>query len=1291
MALTSVACSGNFDTTRVPRPYADKATLGQEIFGVLCDRVGAGALNEDASGASYRHICHPDDQGRYGDVVDHSRLPPVSGTSAVMRNLAVAKVEALARHRNDLIRAFDVVLPDVEIDDPFPPKDESGKAKPRKVHLHVALRELISRLNPLYDSNPLASAGASSEPLLPSATQSLARMFEALIDSPEAQKALAHIGGREGYRPRSVALGAIGPLLAYPHLRSIAQHSVRVLQPGGPARGQFLHLLDVVHHELRTAERVLPLGPYVVTDPEGIAQPNRPRDNLEILQSLLLTQDPAFAHHDVRTGLIVLRDHRGFAHVTGTSLGLPGAVPAPFADRDRDGLADVDEFGRFVQSNGELVPIDLPFHVPGEPRVRAPDALGRALFDNGSPAYEYIDTTQTLTAALLRDIPALIDPDEANDREVLMDALAGAYVLFGDRVPGQIATYGDGKRFDSHDLKYTSFDPETSPLVDLVYAVGQILADPQSDDFLQQLIDLFENHEQLMARIVGLALELKRISDEHPEAKLPAESTLWDEIADVITDIAAVGDAPGDPNGVGLLEDLLLSFTDERASKLGPAYAKMFLYKDKIGYNPDDINGPVKNWTSNDARPPHVMVDRSAPSTGENRSLFQRSLQIIYDTTDVKACNRANAIVHLKAGVFELVNIDADYPEGNNSWIFETLCTTRPLEYCEVFEVGNLAHFYLQALIESDPYLPAELNKKKATIVVKDACLNKLASLTDMDDAFEQSSGIQGLTTHPTHTAMARLVFFGADAINYQMPDLDPTRDTVNAVTNAFLADLMDPIGTPLCPKNSFGVNVCSSADDTLRVRDAATLFSWEHFDFNEAMRPLLYSFYKHDREDLFTDLVATLHRHMADSSHGPECSKEGSWRKSDPDFNPKYCAEDGLVRYEPMLSKQLSTDILPAAIDLLKVARDQRIPSSRYRAAVNEGKPTGANLLPLERRGTEVMTAMTRALIDSNYARQRGIIDRFGQRTTLWSDGVTKKSQVTPYDLLANALKRIDERFASAKGLAADDRDERLQKWRKARSRLVDQFMAVDGTGTDARFRNPVLPKTIVRVLKILREQLNARCPNRERGEPCTWASHELAEKTAEVLRSPLFAAIIDLAEVLRADPGRIEIEKLVQYLLTVANDDETLRSVLASSVDLVQVLRDGQTLPPIFNVVSSLSKTDGTGCADIVLQLLNVLSRDPDDKIGPDDELIFDRYHVLDHILPNLTKPIYEDRPSKTALEVFVDVTADVHRYDSSEDGPLSAEDYKVIGQSMRDFLISPNRGMEQLYTVVRDRDGN
>ena len=1286
-AIMAAACAGNFDTKRVERPYEKEASLGQEVFGVLCDRLGASVLAEDLDGTSYHPLCHPDAKGKYADTVNTYTLPPVGGGAAITRNLAVAKLEKLATRRDDLVRAFNVIAPDVEIDDPYPPKDASGKPIPTKVRLHTALADLLERLNPLYDSNPLESVGGTPGPLMPATTQALARVFAAMSENKDAQGALAHIGGRKGYRPVAAALGVIQPVLTYPNLRTLSQQSVRMLSPGGPARDQFLHLLNVVHEEMRSSKPTLPLGTLVIDDTGGIAQPNRPRDNLEVMQNVLLATDPRFGTDALSPGLVVLRDFRGFARITGNTPGVAGSVPPPFADTNQDGLADVDDFGRFIGDQGQPVAVDWPFFVPGEERIRPADSQGRAVLDNGVPAYEYIDTTQTLVSSLLRDVESLVDPDLSNDRETLMYALGGAYVLFGDRVDNQSYTYGEGD--EERTITYRGFDPKTSPIVDLVHATGQILAAPQSDDFLKQMIDLFENHEQDVARLIGVALQLKDIADQHPEAGLPRESTFWDQFANVFADISRVGADTGDPNAQGLLEDMLLALTNPDTLELKDVYSKFMTYRDVMNYNQHDINGPAWNFTTNNAMYPTTPVDRTQPAVGDNMSMFHRSMQIVYDSTRTTACNKAGAKVYLEAEALGMVGLSMVYPDDG---IFNLLCIgtkKNPLDWCDVYRIEDMTQFYLQSLIEDDPNLPPSLNKGKARLTIRDACMSGLDWATDMDQAFEMSSGLTGLTTKPTHTALNRLVFFGADSDNLNMPDLDPMRNDsglLNFQVNRFISGLQEPMGTPLCAKNAAGVNICTDAGDTLRARNPGTLFLWEQFNFAKANRPVLYTFYKHDREDLFGDLVDVVYFHLPAEDHGSTCSKTGSWDRDAANFNPRYCAESGLVKYEPMMAEQLQTDLIPALHDLLKIVAEQRIQSTRYRAAKGQ---------PIERRGTEVMAAMTRLLFDPDIAAQQGIAYRDGTSATKWSDGVTIKNQTTPFDMMAEAIKKIDTRFESANDFTPEDRADRQAEWRKARSQLVDQFLAVDGQGATAHFRNPAIPKAIVMTLKTLRQQLNANCPDREKGVECTWAKEDMSRKVAEVISDPLFAAIVDLVDELRKDPSRIELERLAQYLLQVVEDDEAMRKVLASTVDLILVLRDGQTLPPIFNVLSALSTPEDDpnvpGSADITLQLLNVLSRDADESIGPEDPLVFDRYQVLEHVLANLVKPIDDTQPSETALEVLVDVATDIHRSDSSNEEPLADDDFRVISNSVHEFLTDETRGMEQLYEVVRGAKGN
>src|SRR5690606_14521522 len=210
-AATAMSSCTDFDTTRQP-PVA-KTTLGEDLFGLLCDRVGASTLAEDLEGASYWNVCHKNSRGEYADTVDVSVLPPGGGRA---RELAIAKVEAMARRRADLIKAFDATFPDVEIPDPQNP----GK----KIRLHDALSALLSGIVPLYETSPFGpDPNGNQLALIPSVTQAVARLFDSIAQSEEARAALSRMSGREGYRPLHVALGAVRPFLAYPQLRQFAQ------------------------------------------------------------------------------------------------------------------------------------------------------------------------------------------------------------------------------------------------------------------------------------------------------------------------------------------------------------------------------------------------------------------------------------------------------------------------------------------------------------------------------------------------------------------------------------------------------------------------------------------------------------------------------------------------------------------------------------------------------------------------------------------------------------------------------------------------------------------------------------------------------------------------------------------------------------------------------------------------------------------------------------------------------------------------------------------------------------
>jgi hypothetical protein len=1227
-------------------------------------------------------VCHRDAAGKYQDQVDQSLLPPVAGQAAVVRKLAIAKVHAMARRRDDLIRAFDKVFSDDPVADPFHPgQGVSG---------HFALEKFLQRVVPLYENNPIDKDGSGArEGLMPSVTRAIGRLFAALGGpgkSPEgdfgdpakaqaARQALSRLSGRVGYRPLRVALGAIKPSLAYPELRQMTQTFAPRLAPGGVLRDAFQNVLGSTQAELATSQpKDWPIA-YSV-DPAK-TQPNRPRTNLEVARAILLATDPAFAEPGASPRYLVTRDLRGYA------VPAPGAVGAYFVDADGDGFADVDPLGRLLGPNGQVALVDTPFVVPGLPRQQPPDPFGRAVDPAGNLLYSYLDTSQTFVAAATRDLGPLLDPDPAHESEALADLLSGAYALYGDPIQASAPWAVGGS--------YPSFDTTQSPLLDLLHAAGWMFAHKNSDVHLKMVAKLFSEHEQLLARIIGASLAIREVSNQHPEAKLAPSVTIWDELQEIIVATAK------DP---ALFKDVLraLAHPDTQAY-LGNSYSNYTKWKDALTYDTNDLNGPPINLTDPANPEPHVSPDYSQPDAGTNRSEMQRILQIIHDVNGVNTCNKPGAKVKMQ--VFGL----------NLSWPL-----TGSYDECELFYFQNMGLYYLKSILGK-----AVLNVRPATL---SALMNAAKIFADPNQLFEQSTGIQGMTLTPQPAALNRLVFFGAETPKFdplfggQMPDRDANWNGKNHVTNDFLAASIDAVSSAVCPERlvpvpgatgsepaSLWIADCSlpggDPNDLLRIRNQGTIFTWEKYEFYKAMAPILKAFDDHGAGQLFLDAVEVLYRHWATEQHGPECNDTipngGSfadlpWKKYlapgdqvshkvNPAYNPKFCNGSGITRYEPILAEAFASDLLPALGDLVKVLDDPSFVVDDR----NGGVP---------KSGLDVLHEMTVAMMDPEYAASVGMVDRQGSKVAKWSNGLIAKPQLTLFDLFANALAKIDLRLPEGSA--------RRVRWRRARSKLVDRFLYVNGQGANAAFANQAFIKSVPILIDVLREQINANCPNRENDPvPCQWATVDLAAKAADTLQGPSFGTAMFLLDLINEDEeARRALEKHLRYLVQAASGNDALISMLASSADLLQLLGDDVNMPPIYNAISVAAAPEAAvelgkpapGTADRALELLDALTREPvvNGQAQPNP---YDPYKIQDRILANLVLPIDPADPEGPApIDIFIDTFAEVNRIDADEprEQPLSPDDLEAVFGTMRDFMTSKTRGMEQFYEIMRHRNG-
>lgn len=1215
----AAGCSSDFDTTRAAPA---RGTLGEEIFTVVCMRIGAQGLRDDLSGASFRKVCERDGTGHHQDRVDVAELPPmdpeargVSGVAvplaqqAAVREAAIRRIETLAIHRDELVAALDGAFPDVvmAVKD-LTNADPTRSCDPPKAggegRLHDELAGVLGRLTTLYGDGTL-----------PGATRGLGRLASTFATDGETQRALTRLGARQGYRPGALALGVARPLLAYPKLRDFADVTLRAIAPAGPANGPLRHLMEVTRDNLAAARPDgLPAPLTVGRDSLGRPQLSRPRGSLELARALLFVEDDSFGKGAPR--YLVRRDGRGVAVVQGAL----GKVPAPFLDGDGDGLPDLDEGGRFLTAG---VPALSPFLTTMTPSSAAPvagrrDAFGRPLAEGDGLVYGYVDTSRTLTAQLLRDTRALLEPNQPGG---LLDVTTAVPAFLGPRG------------------KAGGYDGDASPMLGMIYALGQILGDASADDTLVLLRRLLTEHRSEVARLTGALLAAKAASDRVPDAKLAPTSAFWDEMLDVVARIAA------EP---GLLEDVLRSLADPRTATMGASLGPYTAFTDRLSYDRANLNGAPANLTRGGTQEMGAPVDRSKPDAGFNRSGFQRMLQLIADTHHVTACNKDDAVLHARgipiAGSVDLPVLGPGYKE------------------CEVFKIDNLARFYLDSVV-------GRANLYLRPSILRNGVLGIGAATVS---TFEDSSGILGFydaasskTFRPKPQFLNRLVFFDQAEDPYE-----PTR--------TFLRDLQGAnIGTRVCPERVIDDPVPGAPDaaadgkvrelrscaaaDWLGKRDEDTIFQWERYGFYAGFTPTIEAFAAHGQEDLLLDVLDVLNRHWPSTrADAAECREAGG----------RPCPHTGLVAYEPILTDIFAGDLLPALQGLMKsaIAKD----------------PTTV----------DVLAATTRGLVDPIRAKTAGLSDLHGDVKGHRNDGTTNP-QVTPLYLLADALAANDRATAAA--------PERQAAWKRARSRLVDQLFAVTGEKDKAAFANPGTPMALVAVLDILREQLLSRCPQSFAVAPgatperCTWAKDELSQKARASLEGPLLAASFDLVDALQKEPAaRDELQRLLAYLLDAASENDALPTLLAALSDLLQVGDDDRNVVPLLHAFANALETppDGPGLVDAHLTLLARLGQRVQVNGTEICAAELDPSGVIPVVLARLVTPL-KDGPGagRTPFDVIADVVAEVNRVTpgaADAQGLAAAfapEDYGHVAGELHAFLTDRQRGLEQFYEIVKN----
>jgi hypothetical protein len=1319
-----ISCAPSFDTSRTLPP---RGSLGEELYGVVCDRMGGQSLHEDLTGASYYGICHRP----FADTVDQTALPPLvdgqrnlAGRPVPLaqqqadRDYGVGRLQTLAQHRTALIGALDATFPDPmiaikDVGNPDPTKSCNAPAAGGEGRLHDALTTLLERFQALYDDGTI-----------PQSTEAIAGVIDAFRSSPDAQDAWAVYDSRAGYRPIDLNLGAVRPMMAYSSLRDFMNTSFALLaadsQPyaanpptdakgyrlpvPGPANAQLAQLLATAHAELDNSTPDPTVPPLSVkTDAiTGRSLLSRPRQDLEVMQALFYAQDAAFGGGASR--YIVQREGRGY--VTVPLVG--GLIPSPFVDANGDGLADVNSIGAFVTNDGQPAP--SPFLAVGAPSAPARDMFSRALDGSaGRLLYGYVDTSHTYAASLFRNFEPLVDPSPQDDHETLMGFMAGADVLMGAR-KNDSRTYASGET-----VTYSAFDTTASPVLDLLYAFGQIMADPTAGDTFSFASTLVAQQPAIVARMVGDGLYAKQLANMDVSGRLPVRSTLWDEMIDVTIQIEQ------EP---GLLEDVLRALGNDASVLLSTTVFPGYMAnQDHISYDRAHLNGPAFNDNTLDLSQPMTPVDRSQPDTGWNRSEMQRFLQAIHDTNGVTACNKQGAVVHAQ-GVPIFGSLDIPTGPANNLIAQGLLATNygskTTFNECEVFKISNLAAFYLDSIVgTANLYFRDNFIRNGSVGGLGAATVGLIENSSgigyDSTSADTYNGGTDGTqpgfwqlaatgTFHPKPAWLDRLVFF-------DLVKDSPSPGGTNYKTNHFLAALQGTqIGTSICPErvipdpcaaagstcagapdietggNVHGLRACPVGDWAFD-RDQDATFVWEDLGFYRAITPLVSAFANHKREDLFIGLMEVLHKHwqtqQGAAANAGECTLT---------LNPAVnCAQDGADSYEPLLAQIFSSDMLTALHDLVGIVQGISVPTCNAVGA--DGSCTKAGT-PLD--GIAILAKATRALLDPKQAKAAGLVDRKAAVTSLRNDSTTNP-QVTPLYLVLQTLNEIDQAFGTYAQAHPNDA-QRQTLWRKARSQLVDQFLSVNGQNTTAQsFKDPSLPRILPVLLDVLRGQIAAHCPGPPFGA-CTWARTQLTQNAALTIGGPTLASVMDLNDAIRTnDPARTSLETLLTYLVDTASNNDALAGFMSSADDMIQVLRDDANLVPLYRVLATAAAPttkDGSGSVHrgVVDAVTALLGRIAGRAYRGTTEICateLDPDAVMARAMANLVTPMTDSKGNvtETPLEVILDAIADVNRQAPGKPGALQSADLGNASNELSEFFLDPQRGLEQFYAIVRN----
>ena len=450
-----------------------------------------------------------------------------------------------------------------------------------------------------------------------------------------------------------------------------------------------------------------------------------------------------------------------------------------------------------------------------------------------------------------------------------------------------------------------------------------------------------------------------------------------------------------------------------------------------------------------------------------------------------------------------------------------------------------------------------------------------------------------------------------------------PTPEALNRVlflnpTPSYLTNIIDPL------RDKDG--------DLYQSQHAGTLPVLEKENFYAQMRPLVQAFADQNAEQLLVDLLAVMHKHWP--------TRSSTNHQSANPASPGYVWGTGAMKYEALITDILADGSLMATL-----------------------QATAPTLNRVIVRG-KTYPQIVRAAVAYILTPQAGLADRNGVTTTTTADG-RPVTQLSPWHLLADAYVHKQARMAAAGAEGA--------AWGESVSELVDVLLrGADVPGTGWRWKNPRVKGVLDAGLELAQQRIAF---HDGQGDRARWLSTDLPADMHDLVISPVFAGVADFVVSLEASPEtRVQLDKVLQYLVSEAQANESFVASLTAIADVAQLALDDADLIPIANILGQALDPQ-RGWLDQHLDFVK-RARAADDS------------GTLARLMVNLYS---EDRPGRTAVGDLVDGLTEVLRARPYDDlgERLTADDYASILGGVADFLDEEKRGLRKFIAIIKSRN--